>query len=67
MFYNCIKRVETVPFLTPYCCKLVNLLALDRRISKGSVVTVSRRGGQKYRHLQHKYSRCFTPNVIKIG
>jgi len=24
MFYNCIERVETAPFLTSsYCCKLV--------------------------------------------
>jgi len=65
VFYKCFKHVETVPFLTSsYYCKL---LEYDLRISQGSVVTVLRRDGQNYKHLQHVFSGCSVPNLIKIG
>ena len=36
------------------------------RISQGSVITVLRRGGQKYKHLRHVSFGCFAPNLMYV-
>lgn len=36
-------------------------------MSQGSVVIILKRSGQDYKNLNQIFSRCCTPNVIKVG